>query len=191
MPFAIELLFDAESDKKVRRIGAGLEKRGIPTIFSFPGGEPHVALAVFEKCDPFRLNRGLKKIAGSFPKFELRLSSVGSFPGKEGVLFLAPVVTPDLLRLNVLTHNLLEKSAGGVWDYYKPGWWVPHCTLSINLPPRKLIQGLDQVKKMDFGLVGRYQRLVFEEVSLDCPPVVRTLYSLPLSGKIKSKAKGK
>ena len=190
MPYAIELLLDAPTDRKIRAIGARLERRGVPTIFSFPGGEPHVALAVFEHGDLSRLKLNIKKIASKLPKMEARLSSVGSFPGMEGILFLSPVATIALLSLNRQIHGLLKKTAWGVWDYYKPGWWVPHCTLCMKLPAGKMLQGLDQVKKMNFGLVGRFNRLVLVEVSGKWPPMVQVLYSIPLPGKMKLKTKG-
>ena len=182
MPFAIELFFNPPSDLAVRNLGEWIEKGKIPTIFSTQGSTPHVSLAVFEQYNPDRLHALLKKVASSFSPIPFRLSSAATFPGKEGILFLAPVVTSRLLEIHSWLHRALTRVVEGSWFYYYPDAWVPHCTLSVKLPPRKLNQGLDRIRQRDFSVRGRYNRLALVEFGPHIKPV-RLIYSLPFSGK--------
>ncbi len=186
MPFAIELFFDTQSDMAVQTVGQFLEKEKIPTVFSKLGSTPHVSLAVFEQYDPQRLHSLLKNLASHFFSMPFRLSSLGTFPGKEGVLFLAPVVTPRLLEIHTWLHEAIDKVVEGNWVYYFPDNWVPHCTLSIHLTARKLAKGMELLRRKGFSIQGHYNRLALIEFNpLTRIKPVRLIYSVPFSGKKK------
>jgi 2'-5' RNA ligase len=185
MPFAIVLLFDAKTEAAFRKIGRTLEKNRVPTCFSGEGFGPHLTLASFQDGDPERLLKVLKRTATSFAPFPLRIESIGSFPRK-GVLFLAPVVTGGLLEMNSRLHGELKKDVKGFARYYFPGVWVPHCTLSFNLPPKLLLRGFEIVRKSPTGIVGKFNRLVLLEYELpkkNQSIPLRVFRSLRLSGK--------
>jgi 2'-5' RNA ligase superfamily len=63
----------------------------------------------------------------------LTLASVGLFPGV--AVFLAPTVTADLLGLHAGFHRRFARLGQGSWDHYRPGTWVPHCTLVTDMEP--------------------------------------------------------
>lgn len=183
MPFSIELFFDAKSSLKIQQCGDWLEKAKVPAIFSTRGANPHVSLAVFEQYNPDRLHALLKKLASSFPPSPFRLSSIGTFPGGEGVLFLAPVVTSTLLEVHCWLHRALEKVVEGSWIYYDPEQWVPHCTLCVHLTPRKLSQGLELLRRKGVSIQGRYTHLALVETQPVRIKPIRLIYSVPFSGK--------
>ena len=183
MPFAVELFFDPKLDLEILRLGQFLEKRDIPTTFATLGATPHVTLAVFEVHDPDNLHSVLKKISGSFPVLPVRLSSIGTFPGKEGVLFLSPKADPSLLEIHAALHRALPDVAGGNWDHYLPENWVPHCTLCIRLSPKKWARGLELVGKRFVGLKGCFNRLTLVEIDPAMKKPIRLISSIPLSGK--------
>ncbi|HVZ81508.1 MAG TPA: 2'-5' RNA ligase family protein [bacterium] len=187
MPFAIELFFDPKLDLEVQRLGQALEKRGIPAIFSTLGATPHVSLAVFDSYDGNKLHSTLKKLSGTFPPRPAQLSALGTFPGKEGVLFLSPKVGRFLLEIHEALHRFLPGVTRGNWDYYLPENWVPHCTLSIHLSPGELAAGMDLVRKKFSGLKGRYARLALVEVDPGLKKPIRLISSIPLSGKKRNK----
>jgi 2'-5' RNA ligase len=186
MPFSIELFFDTKSDMAVQRLGQLLEKEKIPAIFSTLGATPHVSLAVFEQYDPQRLHSVMKKLACSFSPMPFRLSSLGTFPGKEGVLFLAPVVTPSLLEIHAWLHRALAKVVEGSWHYYFPGGWVPHCTLSVHLTAGKLAKGMELLRRKARSIQGQYNHLSLVETHPVHIKPIRLIYSVPLSGKNKA-----
>src|SRR5258708_35065626 len=152
MPFAIELFFDTPSDMAVQKLGQLLERDKITSIFSRIGSTPHISLAVFEKYDPHRLHSVLKNLASHFSPEPFRLSSLGTFPGKGGILFLAPVVTSRLLEIHSRLQEGLERVIEGSWAYYFPEEWVPHCTLSMHLTAGKLTKGMELLRKSAFSI---------------------------------------
>lgn len=182
MPFSIELFFDPKSSMAVHQQGELLEKAKVPAIFSTLGAAPHVSLAVFEQYNPERLHALLKKLASSFSPIPFSLSSLGTFPGKEGVLFLAPVVNAPLLEIHAWLHRALSKVVEGSWIYYHPGQWVPHCTLCIHLTVRKLAKGFDLMRRKNFTVKGRYSHLALVETQPVRIKPIRLIYSIPLSG---------
>ena len=184
MPFAIALFFDTKSDMAVQKLGQFLENEKIPSIFSTQGATPHVSLAVFEQYDPRKLHSVMKNLASSFSPVPFYLSSLGTFPGKEGILFLAPVVTSGLLEMHSRLQNMLNNVIEGNWIYYFPDVWVPHCTLSMHLTARKLTKGMELLRKNAFSIRGRYNRLVLVEFHAAPVAPIRLIYSVPFSGKI-------
>ena len=182
MPFSVELFFDPKSAMAVQQCGTLLEKAGVPAIFSTLGATPHVSLAVFEQYNPDRLHALLKKLAASFPPTDFHLSSLGTFPGKEGVLFLAPVVTSSLLEIHSWLHRALPKVAEESWVYYDPGRWVPHCTLSLRLTPKKMAKGFELLRRKGFAVQGRYNHLALVETQPVRIKPIRLIYSIPFSG---------
>lgn len=183
MPFSIELFFDPKSSMAAHQCGEALEKIKIPSIFSTLGASPHVSLAVFEQYNPERLHALLKKLAASFPPTPFHIGSLGTFAGKEGVLFLAPVVTRSLLEIHAWVHNSILKVVEGSWIYYDLGQWVPHCTLAIRLSRKKLIQGIELLGRKGFTVRGRYSHLALVETQPGRIAPIRQIYSIPFSGK--------
>ena len=163
MPFAIELMFDSVSDASIRHMGLQLEQNGVPTSFSIKGSSPHFALSVFEEYETTPLLTGLKKVASSTPPLRFQLSSLGTFPGKEGALFLAPSADPALLDLHMRVHRLIKGRVQGPWTHYAPGHWFPHCTVGINLSPIFLTKGYKVLQKKDFSMNGTCDRLTLVE----------------------------
>lgn len=99
---------------------------------------PHVSLTVTESLDHGELAPVRDAVAGHLPSVLLNL--LGTFPGSEGILFLAPVVTDDLLALHTRLQNALAGQRVTQWPYYLPGRWVPHCTLAQGLSRDEIAQ---------------------------------------------------
>jgi 2'-5' RNA ligase len=51
------------------------------------------------------------------------------------VLFLAVTPTRELLAVHAEAAGSLEAGGVAVWDHYRVGSWVPHCTLAQDLSP--------------------------------------------------------
>lgn len=133
MVAAIELYLDVDTTRRVRRLWQLLEDDGVPTLASLLNQRhrPHVSLAAARALDPEavaaaldgqELGRGLT----------LDLDFVGQFVGR--ILWLGVVPTVGLLGLHHAVHDRLEKHGVEVWDHYRPGRWVPHCTISMRVP---------------------------------------------------------
>lgn len=55
-----------------------------------------------------------------------------------GTLFLAPVVTTDLLAEQHRVHTAVAPYADQPWPYFEQGAWTPHITLAWSLDADQL-----------------------------------------------------
>lgn len=134
MGYAVELYFDPDSDLAVRRIWSGIaDAFGLSTMLA-NGGRPHVSLAVYSNdFDHRSFLQELPAFSKSLAPLEVQLGSVGTFPTKEGVVFLAPVVTSELLTVHERFHTAFSRYGSCSSAHYLPGNWVPHGTVATDL----------------------------------------------------------
>lgn len=137
---AIELELDEAASRKVLGLLAVLSAAGVAPITSLsPHVHPHVSIGVAADAEPEAVRDALVGVAtAGLPP--LRLSSVGGFITPEPVVFLGVTPTAALLELNRRVHARLDTARLGAWPLYRPGTWVPHCTLAIR--PRDLAAAL-------------------------------------------------
>src|SRR5437588_2210891 len=132
MPYAIELALDPTSAGAIRRTWRELHDAGI-TWMARSGARPHVTLGIWNSLDRDGTESELTRFAAATSPVGLTLTSVGVFPAV--AVFLAPTVTGELLELHAGFHRRFGRLGGESWDHYRPGAWVPHCTLATYLEP--------------------------------------------------------
>ena len=92
----------------------------------------------------------------------------------EAVVFLGVTPTAPLLELNRRVHARLDAAKVAVWPLYRPGIWVPHCTLAMR--PADLTAALSALRaavlpieaspvalrivEVPTGKVDRHRRLI-------------------------------
>ena len=128
MGYAIELNLSPASSARVVGLWEDLARASISSSMLDLGAQPHISLTVVDELDPALLRADLSRFAERTPLLSVDLASAGTFPTAEGVLFLAPVVTPELLEIHRGFHRLLSDRGVESVAYYRPGNWVPHCT---------------------------------------------------------------
>jgi 2'-5' RNA ligase len=129
---AVELQLDDHSARKVLGLLAVLEAAGVaPITAASPHVHPHVSVAVAADAPPEAVRDALLGVAtAGLPP--VRLSSVGAFVSPEAVVFLGVTPTAPLLELNRRVHARLDGAKVAAWPLYRPGTWVPHCTLAMR-----------------------------------------------------------
>jgi hypothetical protein len=130
---ALELYLDVEATRRVRALWHALEAEGVPTLASLQNERhrPHVSLAAATRLAPDAVAAALDGVVVA-PPLTLRLDFVGQFVGR--VLWLGVTPTAELLDHHRAVHDRLAAAGVEVWDLYRPGWWVPHCTVSLRVP---------------------------------------------------------
>jgi len=159
MPYAVVLLFDKNSDEYIREIWRTLKESGISSYMQDSGSVPHITLSVFKELDTADADKRLIAFSEKVSKLKLVLASLGAFPTEDGVLFLAPVVTEELLRVHKAFHDLFDDLKERQMPYYLPGSWVPHCTLALNIPKEKVHKALDAVIRAYKPIVAEVDRV--------------------------------
>ena len=169
--YAIELYFDPAAERALRELIDQLPARGIRS--SRPAAaRPHVSLAVWDRVDVERTSAALGEFARECPTLRLHLASIGHFPGEEGVAFLAPIVTRELLELHAMLHRMPAVLAGTRREYYLPGRWVPHCTIAEGLAPEdicttvELMHGSGACREVSIQEIGLVQLAPYRAITV-------------------------
>ena len=138
MGYAVELFFEEPGATQLREL---FQKTGSP-LLSW-GATPHISLAVIDEVDEASLIKITKKFASETQPFKTRFSSLGTFPGEKRVVFLAPIVTNQILDLHSRFHKLLEKAGLKSNPLYLPGQWVPHCTITEDQSSQDSLKSIE------------------------------------------------
>lgn len=131
------LLFDRDTDRAVRHLWAQLEQRGIPTLLTHTHGDhvPHVSYAVYRTFDVDAVLATVGALPAGAPT-TLRFDAVGLFRRRRGALIASSTV--DLLERQEAVVAAGEAAGADLHRYYRPGQWVPHCSLSTGVRRRDM-----------------------------------------------------
>ena len=102
------------------------------------GIRPHITLAVYDElaCQP--CDNELARISARTASMSLKFTHLGVFSNSEPVIFAATMPTKELLDFHENLHAVLADESKKPWDLYRPGNWVPHCTLALDFEPEKI-----------------------------------------------------
>lgn len=145
MNYAIELVFDDESQKIINNLRDELEKNG---VHDEAVKLNHVSIGDYKTDNLEELKEKVIEFSKMIKPFELTLSSVGTFMTKENVIFLEPVMTEELLNIHKEFIKLMEGFDGILNPYYDIDKWMPHCTISIRLSDEELLKGMKVLKEI-------------------------------------------
>ena len=178
MGYAVILNLSRDSAAQVVKVWEGLAREAISSVMLDVGAQPHISLAVLKDLNPEVLRADLTRFAEVTQSLSVNLASAGTFPTEEGVVFLAPVVTQELLEVHRRFHSFLSGRGVDCAEYYWPGNWVPHCTVATGVAPDKMGAALEVcVQSEAFGAVE------LDEVSLVEFPPAREIYAFQLGGR--------
>jgi 2'-5' RNA ligase len=174
MSFFVALTLEPAADAAVREMWQALADAGINRVMVDSGCPPHVTLGSGEPADADSLAESLASLAGSVTPFPLTLSSVGSFPTDQGVVFLGVTVTRPLLELHAAFDRLFAHHVRRPNSYYRVGTWVPHCTLAIGLSADRHAAAAACIRPFSLPIVCRARELVVGDVEqLHCRVLTR------------------
>ena len=98
------------------------------------GYAAHLSLGLYDAAEPGDLSAAIGAVADE-PPLTLRFARIGWFDVGPMVLWLAPDPDERLIDIHRGLHDRIgaDRSAA----YYRPGDWVPHCTLAAGIDPAK------------------------------------------------------
>ena len=132
MAVDICLFLDRNSEEEIRRVWRLLRTRGISSPLLRSGGKPHLTLGIWDTLDTKSILPSIQDLAGELKAFPVTFSSLATFGDRGGTVFLGPAITPSLItvhnRLYTILRDISEHSEG----LYRPGCWVPHCSLTLG-----------------------------------------------------------
>jgi len=171
MPFAVMLEVDAATEK----ILDALADRVAPLRqLRQVGVSHHLSLGVYGELNIDLVLPALAEFAKTLRPVAVHLANIGIFPG--GVIFLAPTVTAELLDVHRGFHTHLGSLAPSCLDQYRPGIWVPHITLALNIAQPTLATTVAEIMSHWTPSAARLEAIRFVEL-----PPVRSLFHCRLS----------
>lgn len=125
--------FDVETDAAIRGLWDEIAAAGLPSNMLQLNYPPHLSLLLCEDIDMIGVRRVLPEFLATQPPLPLTFPALGVFPGEEGVIYLAPTVSQAMLDFHTRLWALLEPFAIQASPLYRPGVWVPHVTLDLDI----------------------------------------------------------
>jgi 2'-5' RNA ligase len=101
------------------------------------GYPPHLTFAIYDTDD---IREDLRKAAierATTGECEVRLTfnRIRTFAGPSLVLWAAPEPQDALMRMHEAIHTVIDPAL--CRPYYRPSFWVPHCTLGMAVRPER------------------------------------------------------
>jgi hypothetical protein len=184
MNIAIELCLDEQADARIREIWERIERAGLPSRLLEFGHTPHVSLGVCADLDRPSFTARLAEFAAREPKLHATFASLGTFSNRQGVVFLGLINTRELLDMHARFDALFAVTARDPWEYYRPGRWVPHCTLTTALDPTQVAAALRVCAEVPLPI-----QATLESVAIVENPDGVVHARIPLSGKVGGSAR--
>jgi 2'-5' RNA ligase len=175
MALAVEAYFDPRAEEAIQALRKEIHAAGIEPTDALAGSRPHLSLAVVETDDERLLGGVIETFARKARHQWVRLAAVSTFASPQGVLFLAPVPTTGLLELHDALHTELLLSGLESRSQYRPGAWIPHCTLELDLSGSRLAVAFEACWRAFTPVEGR-----LSELAVVAYPPPRRLVTVPL-----------
>jgi 2'-5' RNA ligase len=157
--YAVELSFDPRTDAIVRRVWDELARESVNDFMAGFGVHPHVSLAVFDELLVDEADPEIADLAHRLVPMPVVMSSIGVFSGSGGVVFFGVVVTDELLTAHAELHRRLHPLSRGAWAIYERSEWVPHCTLTKDMPADRISRAIEIARRAPLPLRGTLDRV--------------------------------
>lgn len=131
MQYAIELYFDAETERRLMALSQKIADEGISTKFLEWKTRPHLTLACFSDVDEEDCANRLKNFAKTHGQLPAWLGSVGMFTDSK-TIFASPIMNTGMYRFQRELHECMQCFDTKGWEWYLPERWVPHCTIALT-----------------------------------------------------------
>lgn len=184
MGYAVLLTFDAFTERAVRGIWQAIAAAGVTTPDQLGAIPPHITLAGYSELALADCRATLAAVASATAPLSVTLANLGLFPpsADEAVIFAAPTVTSTLLGVHGQVCGQLAASASAPWPYYRPGAWVPHCTLTQHCPADQLAAILTICQTLPLPLSGQVAGIRVIDTT-----TFATLCHYPLTGTVQDR----
>jgi 2'-5' RNA ligase len=152
MAYAVVFYFDEISEIQILNVWNDLEKENLFPFRPMGGIRPHMTLAIFDSINCAECEGEIKHFSEKSGIFNIKADHFGIFPNQSSVLFIAPPPNNQLMAFHEKIHQILTGNVEGSWEMYKPGNWVPHCTLAQDIKANDLSAVIEICMRMKLPL---------------------------------------
>jgi len=129
-------------------VGAFEETPSMPAL----NYAPHFTFAIYDTDQVSKAERenAIERAARGQTELRLIFDRIGAFEGPPLVLWAAPGAQNSLLQMHQAIHDVIDPML--CRPYYRPGVWVPHCTLGMNIRPDRRADAVAFAKNFRGGV---------------------------------------
>ncbi|MGH3412829.1 MAG: 2'-5' RNA ligase family protein [Marmoricola sp.] len=129
MALAVCLLFEPRAERAIRQLWHRLEADGIPTLLSHTHGlhVPHLSYAVLRSWDLEEVRTAVGGLPDGGP-VRLHFDAIGLF--RRSRSWLVPATHGAVGHRQERVVEAVVGTGADLHKHYRPGLWVPHCTLA-------------------------------------------------------------
>lgn len=141
MPFAITLKAANDTAGPIRALWeevADLESRSSMAALDYP---PHLTLGIYDEVSPDLLKTALLAAFAETHQLRLTFTRLSVFEGVPLVLWAEPSRSAALASAHARVHARVDPTQ--CRPYYRPGAWVPHCTLASQILPANRAKAIE------------------------------------------------
>jgi len=157
MPLAITLRADADGE---RALGAWRDAiaafEDVPSMAAL-GYAPHLTLAVYEDDRELELATAFERLTLGLRPLQLTFTAVRWFDGPPLTIWASPERDNDLDAAHSALHAAIDPAR--CHPHYRPGRWMPHCTLGNRIRPERRGDALAFVRSRHASLRAGFDRL--------------------------------
>ena len=146
MGYTVMLEFDKESQNKINEIISVICENGVNSFMIDAKGNPHIAIASYGEINEERFYKKLEEFSNKTRSFELRFESVGIFYFERNIIYLAPVITDELIRVHEEFHSSFDSDCcRKPFEHYMPNKWVPNCRVAVNATMEETLSAISSL----------------------------------------------
>ena len=109
------------------------------------GYPPHITLAVYDDVARDVLGSVVEAVFAGTPALRVTFDGVRHFDGAPLVLWASPTPCAGLAQAHAAIHGRVDPSRCRA--HYRPGAWVPHCTLGTEVLEARRQDALDFARR--------------------------------------------
>jgi len=182
MSYAVLLYFDPQTEATIQKLMVEVSKQLGAGELLPEGFRPHLTLTGFEKPPAEGFRTSLKAFASKTPYIPIRLAAVGAFPTDQGVVYLAPSISQQLLKVHLNLYKLLDEFEIESNANFAQGVWVPHCSVAYGLTPEHACQAIATILEANVFVAGELVAMGLTEFL-----PIKELCNYPLKGESPEK----
>ena len=133
MPFAINIKAINKTARPILdlwdEVGPLEDAPSMPAL----GYPPHITFAIYDEGDARDVRSALAIVFARMAPIRLTFAAVNWFDNTPPVLWAAPSPNAQLHDAHAAIHRLIDPAT--CRPNYRPGQWVPHCTLGTRIAP--------------------------------------------------------
>ena len=128
---AINIKATGETARPILDLWSRAEKFEDTPSMAALGYPPHFTFAIYDEVEPDTPRRVLRDTFSDQSGLKVTFAELRVFEVSPLVLWAAPADTSELWRLHELVHANIDPAL--CREHYRPGAWVPHCTLATRI----------------------------------------------------------